>query len=126
MKGMVRIVRGAVDRHILRVSEGDRWRWGDICRSDRDDSDVFNCVASNPAEWKAQYHYCGMPLDEAEKVGLVFPARSASEAWVEWRATGLVRVVVLHHNGNNSFRDGPRCPWNLGPVWEPVWKGGKE
>jgi len=117
VKGRVQIVTGVVDRldrYILRWAgpvRGGQWRrWSEICRSDRDDSDGFNSIESNAVWWKRQYHYCAMPLSDIGLEDVVlYPAGSASEAWLEWRATGLVRVLLLHN--------GPNCQWNVGPVY---------
>ena len=110
MKGL--IVRARLSDVYLMWDHG--WRDSSICRSDRGDDDAFNCIMSTGVEWKKRFHYCGMPLSEAvlsDARLVLFPVGRASEALAEWRATGLVRVLLLHE-------DEESCPWNLGPVWE--------
>ena len=111
MRPGVRVVRAHVDGVSLKIS-GYGWQWDDICRSDYRDDEGFNWIESNGVDWQRRYHYCGMPLSEARDVAVFYPAGLASEAWAEWRATGLARVVMLHEYS------GVDCPWALGPVWE--------
>jgi len=87
-----------------------------ICFAAFADKHPYNCLAANNEDWLKETHYCGMPLDHMlgalDRLSFAFfPAGSASDAWVEWRMTGLVRVVMVHE-------DAPSCIWSLGTVWE--------
>ena len=113
MRPGVRVVKAHVVHDIYLKVSGYNQIWH-ICRLDSGDDDAFNCIEGNGADWRRRFHYCAMPLSEAEDVTsfVFYPVGSASEAWAEWRATGLARVVMLHDS------DGSVCPWDLGPVWE--------
>ena len=79
-----------------------------ICRSDYPDDHPFNSLQNMPDKWRRERHYCSLPLRALTGEFWLYPAGSASEAWAEWRATGLVRVVVVHYLSN--------CKWSLGSI----------